>query len=125
MQMIGFKKMAERVGFEPTLEFPLNTLSKRAPSATRPSLRTRVRPIHYSEWHGLSVETRHLSRLVLTPKAFLGGGFLFAQNLRRGSATSLRLGTGRPKQVLRSGFRSRRCRAMSAIRQKDIRRRRR
>jgi hypothetical protein len=33
------KLMAERVGFEPTLEFPLNTLSKRAPSATRPSLR--------------------------------------------------------------------------------------
>ncbi len=33
------KVMAERVGFEPTLEFPLNTLSKRAPSATRPSLR--------------------------------------------------------------------------------------
>jgi hypothetical protein len=30
--------MAERVGFEPTLEFPLNTLSKRAPSATRPPL---------------------------------------------------------------------------------------
>jgi hypothetical protein len=26
------------VGFEPTLEFPLNTLSKRAPSTTRPSL---------------------------------------------------------------------------------------
>src|SRR5258708_3018694 len=34
------KGLAERVGFEPTLEFPLNTLSKRAPSATRPSLRT-------------------------------------------------------------------------------------
>jgi hypothetical protein len=33
------QKLAERVGFEPTLEFPLNTLSKRAPSATRPSLR--------------------------------------------------------------------------------------
>src|ERR1035438_7349430 len=32
--------MAERVGFEPTLEFPLNTLSKRAPSTTRPSLRS-------------------------------------------------------------------------------------
>ena len=31
--------MAERVGFEPTLEFPPNTLSKRAPSATRPPLR--------------------------------------------------------------------------------------
>jgi hypothetical protein len=33
------KGLAERVGFEPTLELPLNTLSKRAPSATRPSLR--------------------------------------------------------------------------------------
>ncbi len=32
--------MAERQGFEPWLEFPLNTLSKRAPSATRPSLRS-------------------------------------------------------------------------------------
>src|SRR5207249_12250263 len=31
-------QLAERVGFEPTLEFPLNTLSKRAPSATRSSL---------------------------------------------------------------------------------------
>jgi hypothetical protein len=36
---LGAVKLAERVGFEPTLEFPLNTLSKRAPSATRPSLR--------------------------------------------------------------------------------------
>lgn len=35
--------LAERVGFEPTLEFPLNTLSKRAPSATRPSLRRRAK----------------------------------------------------------------------------------
>jgi hypothetical protein len=34
--------MAERVGFEPTLEFPLNTLSKRAPSATRPPLQARL-----------------------------------------------------------------------------------
>ena len=34
--------LAERVGFEPTLELPLNTLSKRAPSATRPSLRLRM-----------------------------------------------------------------------------------
>jgi hypothetical protein len=33
------KTMAERVGFEPTLPFRVNTLSKRAPSATRPSLR--------------------------------------------------------------------------------------
>src|SRR5579864_8016190 len=33
------KELAERVGFEPTLPFRVNTLSKRAPSATRPSLR--------------------------------------------------------------------------------------
>src|SRR6266581_3210180 len=31
--------MAERVGFEPTVGFPLHTLSKRAPSTTRTSLR--------------------------------------------------------------------------------------
>ncbi len=37
------RQMAERVGFEPTLEFPLNTLSKRAPSATRPPLRLGIR----------------------------------------------------------------------------------
>src|SRR4026209_2655684 len=33
-------EMAERVGFEPTVEFPLHTLSKRAPSTTRTSLRS-------------------------------------------------------------------------------------
>src|SRR5713101_4096471 len=32
--------LAEREGFEPSVEFPLHTLSKRAPSTTRPSLRT-------------------------------------------------------------------------------------
>jgi hypothetical protein len=31
-------RMAEREGFEPSVEFPLHTLSKRAPSTTRPSL---------------------------------------------------------------------------------------
>ena len=36
------REMAERVGFEPTVEFPLHTLSKRAPSTTRPSLRFRI-----------------------------------------------------------------------------------
>src|SRR6476619_554638 len=35
--------MAERAGFEPTVEFPLHTLSKRAPSTTRTSLRRRAR----------------------------------------------------------------------------------
>jgi hypothetical protein len=32
-------RMAEGVGFEPTIRLPVYTLSKRAPSATRPSLR--------------------------------------------------------------------------------------
>ena len=35
----AWRRLAERVGFEPTVEFPLHTLSKRAPSTTRPSLR--------------------------------------------------------------------------------------
>ena len=34
--------MAERTGFEPAITFPLYTLSKRAPSTTRPPLRTRT-----------------------------------------------------------------------------------
>src|SRR5207249_11989420 len=33
-------RMAERVGFEPTVELPPHTLSKRAPSTTRTSLRS-------------------------------------------------------------------------------------
>ena len=36
-------RLAEGVGFEPTLRFPVNTLSKRAPSATRPPLLTSSR----------------------------------------------------------------------------------
>ena len=35
-------KLAEREGFEPSVEFPLHTLSKRAPSTTRTSLRFRI-----------------------------------------------------------------------------------
>ena len=35
--------LAEGVGFEPTIRFPVYTLSKRAPSATRPSLRGAIR----------------------------------------------------------------------------------
>jgi len=37
--LLIINNMAERVGFEPTLPVRVNTLSKRAPSATRPSLR--------------------------------------------------------------------------------------
>jgi hypothetical protein len=44
------KELAERVGFEPTLPFRVNTLSKRAPSATRPSL-----PV-YNDIRGLCSE---------------------------------------------------------------------
>ena len=36
-------KMAERVGFEPTVGFPQHTLSKRAPSTTRTPLREPLR----------------------------------------------------------------------------------
>jgi hypothetical protein len=35
-----WEALAEGVGFEPTIRLPVYTLSKRAPSATRPSLRT-------------------------------------------------------------------------------------
>ena len=35
----GLMNLAEREGFEPSIEFPLYTLSRGAPSATRPSLR--------------------------------------------------------------------------------------
>src|ERR1700730_16371305 len=39
----GRESVAEREGFEPSIEFPLYTLSKRAPSTTRPSLRFEIR----------------------------------------------------------------------------------
>jgi hypothetical protein len=38
-RMKNGKTVAEREGFEPSVELPLHTLSKRAPSTTRPSLR--------------------------------------------------------------------------------------
>ncbi len=42
---LGKYEMAERVGFEPTKELPLYTLSRRAPSTTRPPLRMPVRQV--------------------------------------------------------------------------------
>ena len=36
--------MAEGEGFEPSIRFPAYTLSKRAPSATRPPLRKPAKP---------------------------------------------------------------------------------
>src|SRR5688500_4678716 len=45
-------RLAERVGFEPTVEFPLHTLSKRAPSTTRTSLRRDPRRAVYARRGG-------------------------------------------------------------------------
>jgi hypothetical protein len=43
--------VAEREGFEPSVEFPLHTLSKRAPSTTRTSLRVfRISRLRASGW---------------------------------------------------------------------------
>src|SRR6185369_16247812 len=60
-------RMAERVGFEPTLEFPLNTLSKRAPSTTRP-------PHHARSRGGPHGGRRVIYEAGLTGQAALGGG---------------------------------------------------
>ena len=52
--------MAEREGFEPSIEFPLYTLSKRAPSTTRPSLQNdkKLRAVkrEASEYHADRME---------------------------------------------------------------------
>ena len=37
-EICGNRRLAEREGFEPSVGFPLHTLSKRAPSTTRTSL---------------------------------------------------------------------------------------
>src|SRR6516165_8877322 len=42
-------QLAERVGFEPTVEFPLHTLSKRARSTTPTSLRFRINDLRTVE----------------------------------------------------------------------------
>src|SRR5258708_32026893 len=44
--------MADRVGFEPTRRFPVHTLSKRAPSATRPPVLTKRRDYSVSPLSG-------------------------------------------------------------------------
>ena len=45
LRQLSEAKLAEREGFEPSVEFPLHTLSKRAPSTTRTSLRFRINEI--------------------------------------------------------------------------------
>src|SRR5438046_10722784 len=49
----------ERVGFEPTVEFPPHTLSKRAPSTTRTSLPT-------AEPSDSTINNRHFSGVMRT-----------------------------------------------------------
>lgn len=57
--------VAERVGFEPTLRFPVNTLSKRAPSATRPSLRRRFHDGPSRLWQGLPPQSEAFSKRLM------------------------------------------------------------
>lgn len=40
--LVNQRHLAERAGFEPALRFPVNTLSRRAPSTTRPPLRLSI-----------------------------------------------------------------------------------
>src|ERR1019366_3584411 len=68
------ENMAERVGFEPTLPFRVNTLSKRAPSATRPSLRrhakcTRRARNDSSSWPAIAIQRPSLSKFENRPLA--------------------------------------------------------
>ena len=42
ISMVYNSKMAERAGFEPAIRFPVYTLSRRAPSTTRPPLHSRL-----------------------------------------------------------------------------------
>ena len=51
--------MAERVGFEPTVEFPLHTLSKRAQSTTLTSLRLE------SITYGLVIDAKVICALIV------------------------------------------------------------
>src|SRR5262249_47199206 len=62
--------MAERQGFEPWIEFPLYTLSKRAPSTTRPSLRVTV-----SRIAGLLLDDRAVALADFAPSALQPAAF--------------------------------------------------
>src|ERR1017187_3405710 len=81
--------MAERVGFEPTVEFPQHTLSKRAPSTTRTPLRALGSPIRLTETCG---RTKAVHRVkVLTANSFaLGSDHRLAARLAVLSSCSYR-----------------------------------
>src|SRR5688572_27501270 len=57
----GKTGVAERVGFEPTVEFPLHTLSKRAPSTTRTSLHSRINDLR-------AIDTSIMARPLPVPR---------------------------------------------------------
>src|SRR5713101_192128 len=69
--------MAEREGFEPSIEFPLYTLSKRAPSTTRPSLR--AREVLQSQYSALLVDDRSVALAHFAPAAVQPALFFFFQ----------------------------------------------
>jgi hypothetical protein len=56
---IYIMSLAEREGFEPSIEFPLYTLSRRAPSTTRPSLQFCVAVLSLAQ----SIQRRTYGRL--------------------------------------------------------------
>ena len=63
--------MAESQGFEPWLRFPANTLSKRAPSATRPTLLyvvlaiVNIDQIGFQAWAGMALRPKLASNTAL------------------------------------------------------------
>ena len=73
LQFVDSSKLAERVGFEPTLEFPLNTLSKRAPSTTRPSLRLEEKEAARSLLSGFQISSQDNTRDPPRPPAAEAG----------------------------------------------------
>ena len=56
--------MAEREGFEPSVEFPLHTLSRRAPSTARSSLRLKINYYIKLKYLHKSLKTAIISILI-------------------------------------------------------------
>src|SRR5437879_5054426 len=86
------RSVAEREGFEPSVEFPLHTLSKRAPSTTRTSLRLESTICERSE----IVYRKTLLQVVRFLKEFL------IERLTDGGVDTRRTNCVRPLNVLRS-----------------------
>ena len=60
ISMAYISKMAERAGFEPAIRFPVYTLSRRAPSTTRPPLHSRLIFINDINHNGVSSNSGQL-----------------------------------------------------------------